>query len=662
MSEEKLEIINYKKDISEVYKINSLEVKSFEQKKLLKEPIKNIIDRKIIDDYIIICYVKIKNEIELGMSECKEVILNGFFITIIKSNSEEEKNPEMININIPIKKELKISKKKFYSHRYYFSDFITIDESKNYLIVCLQEQIHIYRIYLKDSLLKYNKISMKAFDKKTNVLYLGSNIKSNILEIATLLKPKNKFHFISIFTNDVNKKLDEEEYSLNEKYNNILSKYKKSSCGKFIFIHKETNQKYIVYKENNKINLKELLSNKIWQNEKSDENKYYQIFNIENTNYLIAELPENNNYVTLGIYDIFLNKEKNEYLDVNLIQKIKIKTEENYKGSKVININSSNKLFICLDNNLYIIHLDKNGFAGIINKYILKISNLELIGYEKIKDLCLFLNFNKEEIGISKFQDKMLKLIKSGKCKLESKNENEQAQINTNYIIQSDENNEKEENKIENIEPKGKIEKEIFHKVDAGDKDEEDEDKNEEDYESDMKKMITEIINNRIEKHKKNLEKIKKENDKKIKMIQEEIKFQNKEDEKMEQKLNGILKRIKKLQDIIQNNDNDDGEKEELNNTKFNNKKNNNNNYNIQNQNLNQNLYNLMNNSQIQYNNYRQINQQQMINQLLHNNPQISINDPRIINMLQQIQQRNMKTQPNYLLQNNINNNIKFHS
>ena len=645
-------------------KINTLEVKSLEQKKLLKEPIKNIIDRKIIDDYIIICYVKIKNEIELGMSECKDVILNGFFITIIKSNSEEDKNPEMININIPIKKELKVSKKKFFNHRYYFSDFITIDDSKNYLIVCLLEQIHIYRIYLKDSLLKYNKINMKAFDKKTNVLYLGSNIKSNILEIAILLKPKNKFHFISIFTNDVNKKLDEEEYSLDEKYNIILSKFKRSSCGKIIFIHKETNQKYIVYKENNKINLKELLLNKIWENENSDENKYYQLFNIENSDYFIAELPENNNFVTLGIYDIFLNKEKKEYLDVNLIQKIKIKTEEGYKGSKVININSSNNLFICLDKNLYIIKLDKNGFAGIINKYILKISNCELICYEKIKDMCLFLNFNKEEIGISKFQDKMLKLVKSGKCKLESKNKNEQEQeqMNTNFIIQRNENNEKEENKIENLEPKGKREKEISYKVDVGDKDVEDEDENEEDYESDIKKMITEMINNRIEKHKKNLEQFKKEKDKKIKMIQEEIKIQNKEDEKMEHKLSCILKRIKKLQDIIQNNDNDNGEKEELNNTKYNNKNNNNSNYNIQSQSLNQNLYNLMNNSQIQYNNYRQINQQQMINQLLHNNPQISINDPRFINMLQQIQQRNMKTQPNYLLQNNINNNIKFHS
>ena len=263
----------------------------------------------------------------------------------------------MININIPIKKELKISRKKFNRHRYYFSDFIKIDESKNYLIVCLLEQIHIYRIYLKDSLLKYNKINMKAFDKKTNVLYLGSNIKSNILEIAILLKPKNKFHFISIFANDANKKLDEEEYSLNEKYNNILSKFKRSSCGKFIFIHKETNQKYIVYKEDNEINLKELFLNKIWQNE--DENKYYQIFNIENANYFIAELPENNNYVTLGIYDIFLNKEKNEYFDLNLIQKIKIKTEENYKGSKFININSSNKLFICLDNNYILFILIK---------------------------------------------------------------------------------------------------------------------------------------------------------------------------------------------------------------------------------------------------------------------------------------------------------------
>ncbi len=660
MSKEDIEVINYKKDISEEYKINSLEVKSFEQKKLLKEPIKNIIYKNIIDDYIMICYVKIKNEIELGMSECKDVILNGFFITIIKSNSEEDKNPEMININIPIKKELKISIKKFQSHRYYFSDFITIDDSKNYLVVCLVEQMHIYRIYLKDSLLKYNKINMKAFDKKTNVLYLGSSLKSNILEIALLLKPKNKFYFISIFTNDGNKKLDEEEYSLDEKYNNILSKFKGSLCGKFIFTHKETNQKYIIYKKNNKINLKELLLNKIWENEKSAENKYYQIFSIENANYFIAELSEKINYVTFGIYEIYLNNGKNEYFDVNLIQKIQIKKEEGYEDYKKININSSNNLFICLGKNLYIIQLDKKGFVGIINKYILKTNKIELIHYEKIKDFCLFLNFNKEEIGISKFQDKILKLVKSGKCKLELKNENEQSQINTNYIIQNNENKEKEENKGQNIETKGKREKEISHKTNVGDKDEEDEEENEEDYESDMKKMISEIINNRMEKHKKNLEQLKKENDKKIKMIQEEIKYQNKEDEKMELKLSSILKRIKRLQNIIQNNSNDNGEKEELNNDKYNNI--NNNNYNIQNQSLNQNLYNLMNNNQIQYNSYRQMNQQQFINKLIHNNPQISINDPRIINMIQQIQQRNMKTQPNYLLQNNINNSINFHS
>ena len=52
MSKEDIEVINYKKDISEEYKINSLEVKSFEQKKLLKEPIKNIIYKNIIDDYL----------------------------------------------------------------------------------------------------------------------------------------------------------------------------------------------------------------------------------------------------------------------------------------------------------------------------------------------------------------------------------------------------------------------------------------------------------------------------------------------------------------------------------------------------------------------------------------------------------------------------------
>mgnify|MGYP006988881554 FL=1 len=618
---------------------------------MLKEPIKNIIYRKVVEDYIILCHVKIKNEIEIGMSECKEVILNGFCITIIKSNSEDDKkNPEMLNINIPIKKELIIPKKKFNSHKYYFSDFIIIDDSKSYLVVCLLEQIHIYRIYLKDTLLKYNKINMKAFDKKTTVLYLGSNIKSNILEIASLLKPKNKFFFISISTNEVNKKPTEEEYSLGEKYNNILSKFKKSSCGKFIFMNKETNQKYIVYKENNTINLKELLLNKIWQNERFVENKYYHIYKIETENYYISELPEKeedkNNYITLGIYDIFVNKEKNDNFDINLIQTIKIKIEDN-NTYKDINISSSNNLFVCLGKNLYSIQLSKNGFVGSINKYKLLAKDLEGIYYEKIKDFCLFVNFNKEEIGISKFEDKMLKLVKSGKCKLELKKENEESQI-TNYIIENNETNRKEENKIVNIETKGKREKKISQKVDVEDNEDE------EDNETDMKKMIIEIINKRIEIHKENLKKLKEENDNKIKMIQDEIEFQKKEDEKMDQKYNNISKIVQNLNKYIKKYDSDDGETKEINKTKYNKNKNGNN-YNIQSQSLNQN--NLMNNNQIQYNNFRQINQQQMINQLLYKNPQISMNDPRLINWIQELQQRNMKSQSNYI-PNNRNQNI----
>ena len=118
--------------------------------------------------------------------------------------------------------------------------------------------MHIFKIYQKNEALKYNKIKQKNFENKSSkfkAMYLGTNLNKNknILEIGLILKPENKFLFVNIDISDKNMKLKENEYIIDkDKYKNILSKFKRSFCGKFIFTNKEANQKYLIYKNDNK--------------------------------------------------------------------------------------------------------------------------------------------------------------------------------------------------------------------------------------------------------------------------------------------------------------------------------------------------------------------------------------------------------------------------
>ena len=84
--------------------------------------------------------------------------------------------------------------------------------------------MHIYKIYLKENQLKYNKIELKKFNEKTKVLYLGECYKSveNILEIALLLKPSNSFMFLEIETKEKGSKIQEKKYDLNAKMPKIF--------------------------------------------------------------------------------------------------------------------------------------------------------------------------------------------------------------------------------------------------------------------------------------------------------------------------------------------------------------------------------------------------------------------------------------------------------
>ena len=665
-SEEEIQILNYDDNLTKEYKINSeIGITNDNMEIFLEKPNngKNIVNVKLREDYIIIASVKIKNELELESSNAKDIIINSFSITIIKSNLFKNKTErEKINIIIPMKGEKNISKNNFFNQKYYFYDFITIDDNRNYLIIYIFDQLHIFKIYQKDDLLKYTKIRKKDLVNKAKVLYLGTKIKlnENIIEIALLLKPMTNFTFIPIDISEKNIKLDEKEYQIDkEKYKNILNKFRRSNCGKFIFIDKENNQKYILYKEENKneIIVKELQLNKIW--EKSNGNEYFHLFNIEDKIYIIAEIPQENekNYIFLGIYYIFLNKE-NDKFDVKLIQQIKIKNESGIKENINYNMNLSNYFSINLDETLFILHLDQKGSVDMINKFKLNLKSLDIErNYsEKSNEWSLLLYFIKNNIYISKFSDKFEKL---GKCKYIINNEiinekGEKNKINEEFIEKDDEQkkSKKKYNK-KYKEKKGKIkdfdidENQINYKE-------------EDNFETIIKEKIEKIINDRIEFNKKKLEKLKIENGRKYELINEEIIKQKQENEMLEKKFIGIVKKIKKLNEI--KNNNNDNEEEINKNINHNKNNNNNNNINYYNNMKNINKTNLMNNPQI--NNYRNLAQQQAMNQYnlpnpnLYNNIQ---NNPGIIQfLLQQQQQRNFIKQGKYYLPNNINNNINF--
>ena len=677
--QEAIKVLNYIEGLSEEYKIISKQEITKDNLQILFENKNDLIitNIKIKNDFIISTYAKVKNQIDYESSNIKEITLNAFGISIIKPNLKNDSNKkEEININIPIKGGKTILKKNFFAQNYYFYDFTVIDDTKNYLIVYIFSQLHIFKIYKKNEALKYNKIIQKNFENQNNkfkAMYLGKNLNKNVLEIGLLLKPENIFLFINIDISDKNAKLEEDEYCVDkDKYKNILSRFKRSFCGKYIFTNKETNQKYLIYKDYNKKEMivKELEINHIWDNNNQNGNNFYYIYNIGDKTYMIAEIQEkneeqDNNNIKFGIYSLIYDKEKDKYL-ISLIQQIRIKNEDGTK-EYLINIDSSNSLSVNFKESVIFILFDEKGSVDSINKIKLNANNLEISKNfsEKFKEWSLLVLFIKDEIYFWKFSDEFEKL---GKCIIKYEITKIESTEKKEYT-----NNESEKNEKDNHNKKNKKKSHKKHE-EKNDEIEEEEDNSE--YNNKMKELIEEIIKKRTEKNMKKIEKLKKENDKKIKIIKDDINLQNKELEILDKKFNDLLKRaeaINKMKKSFkeENEDEEEEEKEITNNSHKN--KNIDNNYYTKNphytkkQNLNK--INIMNNQQI--NQYRQINQEQMMNQfnipnpnpnLLYLNNIINLNGPIIkqllLQQIQQQQQRNMLNQGNYFLPNMNNNNF----
>ena len=516
----------------------------------------------------------------------------------------------------------------------------------------------------KNEALKYNKIAKKIFENQNNkfkAMYLEKNLNKNILEIGLLLKPENIFLFINIDISDKNAKLEEDEYCVDkDKYKNILSRFKRSFCGKYIFTNKETNQKYLIYKDynNKEMVVKELEINHISDNNNKNGNNFYYIYNIGDKTYMIAEIQDkneeqNNNNIIFGIYNLIYDKEKDKYL-ISLIQQIKIKNEDGTK-EYLINIDSSNSLSVNFKESVIFILFDEKGSVDSINKIKIIANNLEIskICSEKYKEWSLFVLFIKDEIYFSKLSDEFEKL---GKWII-----NYEIKSNDNIDNKIDTSNENQTNEKENIKKSHKKHKEENNEI-------VEEESISIEYDNKMKDLLEEIIKKRIDKNMKKIEKLKKENDKKIKMIKDDINMQFKENEMFEKKCNDLFKCIKEL-NKMKNENNEENEEEEEKELNINSNKNKNINNNYYNNNLhfnsqqNLNKINIMNNPQI--NHYRQMNQDQMMNQynnvlnsnLQYINNKLNLNDPTFILLLQQQQQRNLLNQGNYFLPN-MNNNF----
>lgn len=714
--EDEISISNNIESISKEYKINSQQELSKEKENLELlldiEKDKIRINVLIKEKYIIIVYAKLKDRKAYENQYIKKITISAFGITIIKTNFEDKKENQEIHINIPIKEEKVISKKRFFGRDFYFNDFISINDSNSYLIVYLFSQLSIFKIWQKEGKLIYNKIKIKNFvvnDKNFKPMYLGSNINKNknILEFFLLLKPDNIFFFIPIDT-EKNENLKEKEFKIDEKYDSILNKNKRSYCDKYLFANKNTNQKYILHRddENNEMIVKELETNGIWHY--PDGNEFYYLYMIGDKTYFLAQIPEkskeeeSNNYsnnLIIGIYNVIYDKDKYK---VYLSQKIKIKNEDKIKDSDILfNVNLANSISIKMKEKLFFININEKGSIDSINKIKLNTKELEIqrIFSEKFKEWSLLVLFIQEKIYISKFSDRFEKM---GKCftNYESKKKEEEkiefktkiitesvVVDNKNYIKKT--NNFEEEYNLNNLETlmnefKKPKENEKYV-IDNYNKNEnynkieieiEEDNEKEIDNENKMKLKIEEeiqnIINKKMEINTKKLEKLKKEKEKKLKIIKEDIKFFNEENEKFEEKINLLLKRIQKLE-LKKKSYEDEEEEEEKENEKNirsdykkgnsyyynNNNFNNHHLNNQQNQNQNQNI---MNNPII--NNYIPINQQQQIinmpNQYNMQNPNMNynINDPLVQLILNQQfhQQRimNMRNQSNFNLSNNM--------
>ncbi len=553
--EEEIQIINFNNKLREEYKINKKrEIKEENLEKFLENQNsdKIIIKAKIIDKFIIIITVKVKNQLELKNKNVKEIQLNSFNINIIKYEPKNNQN-QQININIPIKGEVNISSKDFFSQKFYFFDLSPIDDIKSFFFLYIFNQIHFFKLYQKDDQLKYNKIKIKNFNNETDVLYLGKNLikDKKILEIELLLKPNNLFHYIPIDISNENKKFEEKEFLLEKNENkNLLNKFIRSNCEFFVFLGKKENKKYIISTEEKtkEIIIKELNINNLEQ--KLDNiSKILYLFKILDKIYIIADITKKEDelkYFTFGIYNVLYNEKDNNY-DMELLQQIKIM---NYEGIKdyEFNINTNNYLSINLGKNLFFIHLDQNGIIDMINLIQIdsKKLNIRKYYYDKSQDLSLLIHFINEEIYISKFNDEFYKeekFISNENKNEEKENNNASNQIENESAIEK-----------ESINQKSLVKNEEFQDITTENIFLENESNNLANHF--IKKKIEKIIIERIEKHKYKINKLIEEKKRKLKTINSENKNFKEENKFLKDKYNNISKIIRNLQKMKTENNN----------------------------------------------------------------------------------------------------------
>ena len=362
--EQEIKVINNFSTLKPTYKTNILP-------ELLQDKLEQIIPKentnekndrficniKLIENYIIIISAKTSK----NLSEINSIKILGFEVSVIKLNLNSNEEKSEINISIPLKEPKVFTNKNFLVQKYFFSDFIKISEEKNYFHICVFDQLHIFKIYIKDNQLKYNKIELKKFNEKSKVLYLGEyyNKKENILEIDLLIKPMNNILILEINTDEKSQKVEEKIYEFsNMKYNNknVFHKYLRSFCGKFLFTEKETDKKYLIYRNNDDIIIKPVNLNE------PNNNSLLFLYTHENDLYLITEIPKENEdeecYLNLGIFNLYYDEEKDAY-EPKLIQKVMIKNEAGNKNYS-ISINMDKDISIQIADYIIYIQLGKN--------------------------------------------------------------------------------------------------------------------------------------------------------------------------------------------------------------------------------------------------------------------------------------------------------------
>ena len=499
---------------------------------------------KLIENFIIIISTKTSK----NLSELNSIKILGFEISIIKLNLNPGEEKQEINITIPLKEPKVITNKNLSVQKYFFSDFIKVSENKSYFHICVFDQLHIYKIYIKDNQLKYNKIELKKFNEKTKILYLGEcfNKDENMVEIDLLLKPLNNLMVLEINADD-NKmqKIEEKIYEFkniqNNEYNNknIFHKYLRSFCGKFLFTEKETDKKYLIYRDKNDMVIKHVNLDNLEKNNSGNNNYINFLYTFEKELYLLAELPKENEdedrYIILGIFNLIYNEEKDIYESI-LTQKILI-NNEGRNNSYFININMDNDISIQTSESLTYIQLGKNSSVEKIYKLNTNAKQLQIskINCVKFDQWLILLSFIKEDIYVSKLKKDDLNYVEKncisnyeGKQNMK---DNEKIDKENEIKEQDVDNNNKINNEQDIINSKDeKYSNEILGTITIK-----------------LNNYIDKIINDRIEQNYVKIESIKQEYENKLELIEQDILAQKKENEKLEKSLDEILNKIGEL-------------------------------------------------------------------------------------------------------------------